>query len=157
VPKSFPAFDKDSESDDEPIWTPNNMGGNSKDFDLDVSGKGMIIEGEAAASSNQGQSIKILPDTQSRSQAVSSTWGKSASSEDGTRSTQSSKDFRIKGKIVVNENTETVEWKKSSGESDGSAQKEGEQGVQVDDSDYQGRLGSLKSTSCAVDSIKDFH
>ena len=130
---------------------------NGKDFDLDVSGKGMIVESEAAASSNQGQAIKILPDTQTRTAGVSSCWGKSKSSEDGTKSTNSFKDFRIAGKIVVKENTDTVEWQKSSGVSDGSAQKEGEQGVQVDDSDYQGRLGSLKSTSCPSGPITDFH
>jgi len=155
-PKSFPKFDESS--DDEP-WPANNMnnGFSGKDFDLDVNGKGMIVEGEAAASSNQGQAIKILPDTQTRTAGVSSCWGKNTESEDGTNSSNSFKDFRIAGKIVVKEDTDTVVWKKSSGSSDGSAQKEGEQGVQVDDSDYQGKLGSLKSTSCAVDSITDFH
>ena len=165
--KGFPGKFSDSESSDDDVYFPNtfpiknnnnnNIGGMNNDLDLDVSGKGLIFEGEAAASSSQGQSVKILPDTLTRTAGVSTCWAKNAAEEDGSSKTTSTKEFNISGKIVVREDTDVQQWTKSSGSSDGSAQSNGEQGVQIDDSEYQGKLGALKSCSCEQDAVKDFH
>ena len=111
-------------------------------------GKGMIFSAEAGANSEQGQSVKILPDTTTETQGVSSCWAKNKASEDSSSSQSVTKTFEIEGGITITETTEGSSWSQSQGESDGSAEKDGQQAVRVLDSDYKGKLGELSISSC---------
>ena len=168
--KKFDSSDSDSSDDD--FFAPNKpqqksskkfgkggMGGFGGDngLDIEANGKGVIFEGEAGANSFQGQAVKVLPDTRTTTQGSSSTWAKNNSAEDGNSQQSISKNFDIHGKITVKEDTVGNAWEKSAGESDGSAQKKGEQVTKVLDSDYEGMTGSLKSCSAEQDAIKNFH
>ena len=120
-------------------------------------GKGKIYEGTAGADSFQGQSVKVLPDTETVTNGESTCWAKHSAEDDGKHERHTTKDFAIKGKITVKEDTQAQSWSQSQGESDGSAQKEGRQSVEVLDSAYKGQLGELTSSSCPQSPVTDFH
>ena len=48
--------------------------GNGPSLDGKFDGKGLLYSAEAGANSEQGQSLKILPDTHTLTQGVSSCW-----------------------------------------------------------------------------------
>ena len=120
-------------------------------------GKGKIFSAEAGASSEQGQSVKIIPDTQTETSGSSSCWAKNKAEEDSKSSQQVTKTFDIEGGITITETTEGSSWSSSTGESDGSAQKDGKQSVKVLDSGYKGQLGELSISSCPQDAVNNFH
>ena len=160
--KPFNKFDFSDSSDSDEDWPVNNGGfdmgrGNAAKGNGDFNGKGKIISGEAGANSNQGQNVRILPDTETVTSGSSSCWAKNAAKSDDTLQRHTTKDFAIKGKIVVKEDTVGATWSSSQGESDGSATKSGTQGVKVLDSSYQGQLGELTSSSCPQGPVSDFH
>ena len=127
----FDFKDSDSDSDSDDAWPANNGGmgmggrGNAAKGNGDFNGKGKIISGEAGANSNQGQHVKILPDTETVTSGSSSCWAKNSVKSDDTLQRHTTKDFAIKGKIVVKEDTVGATWSQSQGESDGSATKSG--------------------------------
>ena len=156
----FSKDDSDSESDssDSNPWPQEEESGKmfgGSDGKKKGNGKGVIVSAEAGANSFQGQSVKVLPDTVTKTIGESSCWASNHENEDGSFETQSEKTFKIDGEIKVIETTSGMNWSKAEGTSDGSAQKAGQQSVFVKDSDYCGKLsdGAVCSCTCEQDDI----
>ena len=137
----------------------NNMGGGNGNGQTlpGFTGKGLVFSAEAGANSEQGQSVKVLPDTHTITAGVSSCWASNQAEEDSTTTEEVVKTFSIDGSIKIDEVTSGASWSSSQGTSDSSAEKDGQQGVEVKDSAYRGKLGELCSCSCPQDDLNNFH